>query len=80
MAGRLAEVVSPGVAVRIEVHHGDGPAMNLIERAQQRQRHRVVATQPDHVVLLQQCQRLRHQCFAHGAYARIRQQQVARIG
>ena len=79
VATRLAEVIGPGVAVGIEVQHRQWPAAMRTVGAQQRQRDRVIATDPDHVVARDERRHLGHHRLAHRAQTGIGQRQVAGI-
>ena len=79
VAAGFAEVVLPGVAVRVDVHHGQRAPQPPAVGAQQRQRDAVVAAEPDHVVAPDQRVGQRHQRSAHRVERRVGQRQVARV-
>ena len=80
MAAGLAEMVFPGVAVGIEVDHRQRPAEPGAVGAQQRQRHRMIAAEPDQMVGADQAvDRLRHR-GAHRREAGAGQREVADVG
>ena len=64
VAAGFAEMVFPGVAMRVEIHQGQR-AMALLRRTQQRQRDRMVAAQKHHVVTRHQGSRLPLDMAAH---------------
>ena len=82
VARGFAEVIAPGVAVRVEMHTGQrlAAAVLRLRRAQQRERDRVVAAEEHAVVLRHQRRGLRLDGAAHlGQRRGVRQAHVQRI-
>jgi hypothetical protein len=79
MAAGFVEMADPGVAMRVEVDHRQRTAQIFTVGAQQAERDRVMATQPAHVVRLQQPRHQRLHGRAHVHEAGVGQRQVAGI-
>jgi len=80
VAAGFAEVVFPGVAVGIEMDHRQRSAEPGLVGSQQRQRDRVIAADPGHVVGADHRVHARRHGRAHGFEAGVGQRQVTQVG